>query len=86
MMDLAGKTVKIEARVSGSQPMTCTWLKDNRELSSSDKHNISFKNNVAVVSVSDATLSDSGQYSCEVTNEAGKAACQVSLTITGVFE
>lgn len=84
MEDSVGKTVKMEGRVSGSQPMTVSWYKDRREIFSTDKYDISFKNNTAVLCVKASAASDSGMYSCEATNEAGKAACQVALTITGV--
>lgn len=83
MVDSVGKTVKMEGRLSGSQPLTVTWYKDNAEIYSSDKYDISFKNNTAVVCVQDAVVSDSGVYTCEAANEAGNASCQVSLTISG---
>ena len=84
MVDSVGKPVKMEARVSGSQPLNVTWFKDNNEIYASDKYDISFKNNVAVLCVKDSTSSDGGAYSCEATNEAGKASCRVSLTISGM--
>lgn len=79
-----GKTVKMEGRVSGSQPLNVTWYKDNNEIYASDKYDISFKNNVAVLSVRESTGSDGGSYTCEASNEAGKASCRVSLTIAGM--
>lgn len=85
MVDSVGKTVSLEARVSGSQPLSVTWFKDNTEISASNKYDISFKNNVAVLGVHDSTTSDGGVYTCEASNEAGKVSCQVSLTISGMF-
>lgn len=84
MMDSVGKTVKIEGRVSGSQPLTVTWYKDNNEIFGSDKYDVSFKNNVAVLCVRDSVRSDSGVYTCTASNEAGKASCRVSLSISGM--
>lgn len=69
--------------MSGSQPLTVTWYKDNNEIYPSSKYDVSFKNNVAVLSVKDSTSSDGGVYTCEASNEAGKASCQVSLTVSG---
>lgn len=83
MVDSVGKTVKIEGRVSGSQPLTVSWYKDNSEICASDKYDISFKNNMAVLCVRGSTGSDGGVYTCEASNEAGKASCNVSLTVTG---
>lgn len=83
MMDSVGKTVKMESRVSGSQPLTVTWFKDNSEIYGSDKYDVSFQNNLATLSVRDTLSSDSGVYTCTATNEAGQASCRVSLNITG---
>lgn len=82
-MDSVGKTVKMESRVSGSQPLTVTWFKDNSEIYGSDKYDVSFQNNLATLSVRDTLSSDSGVYTCTATNEAGQASCRVSLNITG---
>lgn len=83
MMDSVGKTVKMESRVSGSQPLSVTWFKDNSEIYGSDKYDVSFQNNLATLSVRDTLSSDSGVYTCTATNEAGQASCRVSLNITG---
>lgn len=84
MMDSVGKTVKMEGRVSGSQPLTVTWYKDNNEIYGSDKYDVSFKNNMAVLCVTDSSTSDSGVYTCTASNEAGQASCRVSLSISGM--
>uniref|UniRef100_A0A665TL04 Uncharacterized protein n=1 Tax=Echeneis naucrates TaxID=173247 RepID=A0A665TL04_ECHNA len=71
MEDMEGKLLKIEGRVSGSQPMSIQWFKDNTEIKSSDKYDISFKSNVAVLCIKNSRVSDSGRYSCHASNEAG---------------
>lgn len=81
--DTAGKLVKIEARVAGSQPMTITWSKDDTEIFSSDSYDMTFKNNTAVLLIKNSRLSDSGTYTCSANNEAGSASCKVSVHITG---
>uniref|UniRef100_A0A3Q3GUZ2 Ig-like domain-containing protein n=1 Tax=Labrus bergylta TaxID=56723 RepID=A0A3Q3GUZ2_9LABR len=72
MVDSVGKTVKIEGRVSGSQPLTVTWYKDNSEIYGSDKYDVSFHNNMAVLCVRDSSTYDSGEYTCTASNEAGE--------------
>lgn len=84
MEDSMGKTIKLEGRVSGSQPLTITWCKDYNEIHASQKYDISFKNNMAVLYIRDSAISDSGSYTCEASNEAGKASYQVSLTVSGM--
>lgn len=83
-MDSEGKTVKIEARVSGSQPLTVTWCKDNSEICSSDTYDMSFVNNLAILCLRNSSRSQSGVYTCSASNEAGKASCLVSVTISGM--
>lgn len=81
--DTEGKMVKIEARLSGSQPMTINWYKDDIERHSSDHYDMSFKSNVAVLCIKSSEVSDCGRYTCKATNEAGTASCEVTVTITG---
>lgn len=84
--DMEGKLVKIEGRVSGSQPISVSWFKDDMEIQSSDKYDISFKSNVAVLCIKNSQVIDSGRYSCQASNEAGKASCDVTVGISGMFD
>lgn len=77
--------MKIEGRVSGSQPMSVNWFKDDSEIHSSDKYDISFKSNVAVLCIKSSQVMDSGRYTCQADNEAGRASCDVTVGITGGF-
>lgn len=83
MVDSEGKVIKMEGRVSGSQPLAIVWYKADQEIHPSEKYDISFKNNMAVLCIRDSAVSDGGVYTCEASNEAGKASCQVSLTVSG---
>ncbi|XP_019749859.1 titin-like [Hippocampus comes] len=82
MTDWAGKTVAMESRVSGSQPLKVSWVKDNEEIRPSAKYDVIFENNAAALFVRDADVSDCGVYTCEASNEEGKASCRVALTIS----
>lgn len=81
--DAEGKLVKLEGRVSGSQPLSVSWYKDNSELNTSDIYDISFKSNTAVICLKKASVKDSGVYTCRASNEAGTASFQVVVNITG---
>nr|XP_019960350.1 PREDICTED: titin-like [Paralichthys olivaceus] len=80
--DMEGKLVKMEGRVSGSQPISITWFRDNTEIHSSDKYDISFKSNVAVLCIKSSQVSDSGSYTCQASNEAGRASCDITVGIS----
>lgn len=77
--------MKMEGRVSGSQPVTIHWFKDDTEIHSSDKYDISFKSNVAVLCIKSSQVTDSGRYTCQASNEAGRASCDVTVGISGEF-
>lgn len=77
--------MKIEGRVTGSQPMSVSWFKDDSEICSSDKYDISFKSNVAVLCIKSSQMMDSGRYTCQAANEAGRASCDVTVGISGGF-
>ena len=81
--DMEGKLVKMEGRVSGSQPMSISWFRDSTEIHSSDKYDISFKSNVAVLCIKSSQVSDSGSYTCQASNEAGRAKCDITVGISG---
>uniref|UniRef100_A0A8C0B1G1 Uncharacterized protein n=1 Tax=Buteo japonicus TaxID=224669 RepID=A0A8C0B1G1_9AVES len=66
-----GNELKLEGRVSGSQPLTVAWYKNNQEVHSSPHCEISFKNNTLLLHIKSAEQSDAGLYTCKVSNEAG---------------
>lgn len=76
--------MKVEGRLSGSQPMTVNWYKDGREIYSSEQYDISFKSNVAVLCIKKSQTSDSGMYTCKATNEAGRDSCEATVRISGI--
>lgn len=81
--DTEGQLVKMEGRLSGSQPLTVSWFKDDGEIGSSDRYDVSFKSNVAVLCIKSSRVADSGRYSCRASNEAGSASCDVTVGISG---
>uniref|UniRef100_A0A8C0ZKC9 Ig-like domain-containing protein n=1 Tax=Cyanistes caeruleus TaxID=156563 RepID=A0A8C0ZKC9_CYACU len=66
-----GNELKLEGRVSGSQPLTVAWYKNNQEVHSSAHCEISFKNNTLLLHIKTVEQSDAGLYTCKVSNEAG---------------
>lgn len=82
-METEGNLVKLEGRVSGSQPLSISWYKDNQQLFSSGNCEMSFEGNVAVLCIKESQTSDSGTYTCSASNEAGTASYNVVISITG---
>lgn len=64
--------------------LTASWLKDNKPLGDSmaDKVKIVAKENVFTLELTSVQDSDSGQYTCRLTNAAGEAAtCSAQLEV-----
>lgn len=78
-----GTLIKLEGRVSGTQPLSISWYKDNKQIFNSDSCEMSFKGNLAVLCIKKSQTSDSGTYTCSASNEAGTASYTVVMNITG---
>uniref|UniRef100_A0A8V5GDR7 Uncharacterized protein n=1 Tax=Melopsittacus undulatus TaxID=13146 RepID=A0A8V5GDR7_MELUD len=73
-----GNELKLEGHVAGSQPLTVAWYKNNQEVHSSPHCEISFRNNTLILHIKCVEQSDSGLYTCKVSNEAGSVLCTSS--------
>lgn len=69
--------------VKGSAELHVTWFLNDKPLSSSEKHKISFKAGQATLEIINLSESDSGNYTCEVMNEAGCESCTSQVTVKG---
>ncbi|GCC39217.1 hypothetical protein chiPu_0022931, partial [Chiloscyllium punctatum] len=86
IQDTEGKAVKLEGRLSGSQPISVTWFKNDQEILQTENYELSFKNNVVVLNIKKAHPTDSAVYTCKASNEAGTAMFTVSLLITELLK
>ncbi|XP_074925906.1 titin-like [Chelonoidis abingdonii] len=76
-----GNILKLEGRVSGSQPLTVAWYKNNQEIYQSPNCEISFLKNTILLQIKSAAQADAGLYTCKVSNEAGSVLCTSSIII-----
>ncbi|XP_023933258.1 titin isoform X1 [Lingula anatina] len=65
----------------GEPEAEITWFKDNKEIKSGKKYEISYAEEVAALVILETDLKDSGQYRCEVANKIGKVTTQAKLTV-----
>lgn len=79
-----GSPVNIDFQVTGSQPITIKWFKDNKELAESDRVKLVSDNAKGVYSLSIPTaLSiDDGQYHVAASNQNGEAIAAFSLIVS----
>lgn len=78
-----GTDVSMESKVSGSQPMTIGWFKDDQEIQSGAKFQPEFKESSATLRILRLEKADSGVYKCRATNSAGFKETSGTLYVKG---
>lgn len=79
-----GIAARLQCTIKGSPELHIHWFWNERELSNGDKHKISFKGGVATVEITNVLVTDSGRYTCEVSNNAGSESCSTLLAVKGL--
>lgn len=74
---------RLSCTIKGSPELHVTWFLNEKPLSSSEKHKITFKTGQATLEIINLSESDSGNYTCEVMNEAGCESCCSQVTVKG---
>jgi len=78
-----GYDVSMDSKVSGSQPMTIAWFKDDKEITSGSKFQPEFKDSSATLRIIRLEKADSGVYKCRATNSAGFKETSGTLYVKG---
>ncbi|XP_021346443.1 twitchin-like isoform X8 [Mizuhopecten yessoensis] len=76
-----GDAVDLIAKVTGTEPITVTWIKDNKPLAASDVYKISYDKGTCRLYFPEVYPEDAGNYQVEVKNTAGSAMCMASLSV-----
>lgn len=79
-----GAPARLQCTVKGSPELHIHWFWTDRELSDGDKYKLTFKNGVASVEILNLLVTDSGTYTCEVSNNAGSESCSTFIAVKGV--
>lgn len=80
---LPGRSATLSATIRGTPPFKVNWFRGVTELVLSDKCNIYLEDSVTDLELFDVEPSQSGEYTCIVSNEAGKASCTTHLLVKG---
>ena len=75
--------VSMDCKVSGSQPMTIIWFKDDAEIASGGRFLSEFKDSSATLKIMKLQKVDSGVYKCRATNSAGFKETSGTLYVKG---
>lgn len=78
-----GQLVVFECQITGTPEIDTYWFRDGNEISSSDKHKMTFVDSLARLEISSSDIKDCGVYYCEARNEAGSESCSMELRVKG---
>lgn len=76
--------VQFKALVKGSTPLQIKWFKDSQELLSGASRSVWKDDTSSVLELFSAKTSDSGNYTCQISNDVGTATCKATLFVKGV--
>uniref|UniRef100_A0AAY4EXQ8 Ig-like domain-containing protein n=1 Tax=Denticeps clupeoides TaxID=299321 RepID=A0AAY4EXQ8_9TELE len=80
-----GNPLHLECQVNEDVGVSITWMKDGKKLHNTMDCKLSFEDKMAILDIPKAKLkdivSDTGNYTCEVLNEAGSGSCTSLVTV-----
>lgn len=80
---IIGNNASLDCKVSGSQPMTIAWFKDDQEITPGPKFLAEFRDHSATLQIVGLEKADSGVYKCRATNSAGFKETSGTLYVKG---
>ena len=84
-----GDSLTLSCTSRGSPPDTFTWRKDNGPVLQSTTTPVTHNDNSAVFhanySIDSVTTSDSGTYTCTVTNPIGSDSTTITVSVPGMY-
>lgn len=83
---LPGKNVTFTSVIRGTPPFKVGWFRGARELVRGDRCNIYFEDTVAELELFNVDISQSGEYTCVVSNNAGQTSCMTHLFVKGLLK
>lgn len=82
---LPGMNASFISVIRGTPPFKVHWFKGSSELISGTTCLIKFKDSAAILELYEVNTTHSGDYTCVVSNDAGKDSCTTPLFVKGNF-
>lgn len=82
---LSGANIALTSIIKGTPPFEVKWFRGSVELVPGHRCNISLEESVAELELFDIHPVQSGDYSCFVSNEAGKISCTTHVFVKGLL-
>lgn len=79
-----GIAARLQCTVKGSPELRIHWFWNEIVLSDGEKYKISFKGGVSTLDIVNLLVTDSGSYTCEVSNDAGSESCNSLISVKGL--
>lgn len=81
----AGQQLTLTATVTGSEPLTASWVQDkDLILREGDNRRMSFENNVVTLIVPEADSATAGRYTLQLRNDCGAVESVSQVTVLGL--
>lgn len=80
---LPGSQVVFKCAFTGSAPLTVKWFREEKEVLTGGRNLIKKESSSSSLEIYSVKPSDSAKYTCQVSNEAGKAHCTAVLFVKG---
>ncbi|XP_007528962.3 myosin light chain kinase, smooth muscle isoform X1 [Erinaceus europaeus] len=77
----AGESVELFGKVTGTQPITCTWMKFRKQIQESEHIKVENSENGSKLTILGARQEHCGCYTLLVENKLGSRQAQVNLTV-----